>query len=135
MILLMSRYIDKDTLYYAGIRVDGTAVIKKKYKGTYYTMAQKQIFAGSYVQGEKINMLPHQTWIGLRVENVRNADGSITINLFMQKSGETTWKKLLEAKDDGRVFGGTPPIIEAGRAGVRTDFMDVSFESFRIEAL
>jgi hypothetical protein len=33
-LLLMSRYNDAgETLYYAGVRVDGTAVIKKKYKG------------------------------------------------------------------------------------------------------
>jgi hypothetical protein len=48
-LLLMNRYADQgQTLYYTGVRVDGTAVIKKKYKGTYYTMAQKAVFPGTY---------------------------------------------------------------------------------------
>jgi hypothetical protein len=133
-LLLMSRYLDKDNLYYAGIRVDGYAVLKKKYQGTYYTMATKQLFAGTYTQSANINMLPHQVWLGLRSESVTNSDGSVTVRLFMRKDGETIWKQVLEARDDGS-FGGTAPISQTGRAGIRTDFMDVSFESFRMEAL
>lgn len=133
-LLLMSRYQDKDTLYYAGIRVDGYAVIKKKYKGAYFTMATKRIFAGTYTAAANVNMLPHQEWIGLRTESVANADGSVTVKLFMKRDGETQWTKLLEAKDNGS-YGGTAPISANGRAGIRTDFMDVSFESFRMEAI
>ena len=42
-VFLMSRYQDGDHLYYAGVRVDGTAVIKKKYHGKYLTLAQVSI--------------------------------------------------------------------------------------------
>ena len=131
-LLLMSRYVDGNTLYYAGLRVDGQAVIKKKYKGSYYTLAQKQVYAGTYTSGGKTNLLPHGEWLTLRSETVLNADTSVTIRLY-QKEGET-WKKILEAKDSGQ-YGGTPPISGAGHTGVRTDFMDVSFESFKMEAL
>src|SRR3990172_10201649 len=46
-LLLMSRYLDQNNLYYAGIRVDGAAVIKKKYLGKYYTMAYARMFTGA----------------------------------------------------------------------------------------
>jgi hypothetical protein len=134
-LLLMSKYIDGDTLYYAGLRVDGTAVIKKKYQGTYYTMAQKKVFPGSYDRDKKVNLIPHHEWIALRSESKQNSDGSVTVKLFMRRDTEKNWTKLLEAKDDGKAFGGTPPITDAGHAGIRTDFMDVDFESFRLEAI
>ena len=133
-LLLMSRYLDGDNLYYAGLRVDGTAVIKKKYRGTYHTMAQKEVFAGSYVQGGTSNFIPHRQWIGLRVENRTRSDNSLQISLFMRRNGETAWTKILEATDDNSSYGGDA-ILENGHAGIRTDFMDVSFESFRFEAL
>lgn len=132
-LLFMLRYQEGDTLYYAGLRVDGMAIIKKKYRGVYYTVAQKQEFAGTYAQGGKINVLPHDSWIGLRGETVNNADGSVTVRLYRQL-GDGSWKKLLEAKDSGQ-FAGTAPITESGYLGIRTDFMDVALDSFRAENL
>ena len=130
-LLLMSRYMDGDTVYYAGLRVDGNAVIKKKYRGTYYTLALKKEFAGTYIEGGRTSMLPHQTWVGLRSETITNADESVTIRLFMQRQ-DGTWKKLLEVRDSGG-YGGTPPISGSGYMGIRTDFMDVQIDSIRIE--
>lgn len=132
-LLLMSSYVDGNSLYYAGIRVDGTAVIKKKYKGTYYTIAQPKVFSGTYARESKVNLIPHNEWIGLRSDTKKNADGSVTITLFMQREGGATWTKIAEGRDTGQ-YGATPPIT-SGHAGIRTDFMDVSFESFRMQAL
>jgi len=132
-ILLMSRYRDSDTLYYAGLRVDGNAVIKKKYNGTYYTMAQKKIYAGEYVSGGKVNVLPHNKWLQVRSETVTNDDGSVTVRLW-QKQTDGSWKKLLEAKDSGQ-YGATSPITDEGYFGVRTDFMDIAFDSLRAETI
>ena len=57
-VFLMSRYTDAgQTLYYTGVRVDGTAVIKKKYRGTYYTLAQEKIFPGTY-RGDRDDIPP-----------------------------------------------------------------------------
>lgn len=130
-LLLMSRYVDAQTLYYAGIRVDGAAVIKKKYKGTYYTMAYRKIFEGTYDRDTNPNLLPHREWLYLRDETVTNADGSVTIRLYMQREGSTKWIKIAEATDDGKQYGGTPPITQKSQMGIRTDFMDVKFENFR----
>lgn len=131
-LLHMVRYLDSDTLYYAGVRVDGTAVIKKKYKGTYYTMSQKAVFPGTYEgsQDDK-NLLPHRAWLGLRTE-VTNISNGVQIDLYVQKPGSSSWQKVLSATDTGQ-YGGTSPITSAGYAGVRTDFMDVRFENYRIE--
>jgi hypothetical protein len=135
-LLLMSRYTgDGQTLYYAGIRVDGTAVIKKKYHGTYYTMAQKPVFSGAYTgTGAGANLLPHGEWIALRSDTRTNADGSVTVTLSMQLQGGD-WVELLSANDTGKNFGDTPPILGPGYMGIRTDFMDVRFEGFSLENL
>lgn len=139
-LLFMSRYKDNgQTLYYSGIRVDGYAIIKKKYRGTYYTMAQKKVFDGTYSRtagtGVSQNLLPHDEFINLRSETVTNADGSVTVRLYMQRQGETTWTLLVSAIDDGTKYGGTPTITGSLYIGARTDFMDVLFGTFRAETI
>lgn len=137
-LLLMSRYTgDGQTLYYAGVRVDGTAVIKKKIKGVYYTLAQKQIFPGTYAitagTSTSQNLLPHGTWIGLKSETVTGSDGHVTVTLYMQNQNGT-WVRILSAVDDGGTsVGHTTPIIGAQYSGVRTDFMDVELSNFRAQ--
>lgn len=132
-LLFMSRYADSQSLYYAGIRVDGAAVIKKKYQGSYYTMAYKKIFDGTYSAASP-NLLPHDEWIGLRSETVTNSDGSVAVRLYMQREGGA-WTLLLEAVDDGKKYAGTPPIAGSHAVGIRTDFMDVQFKNYRSETI
>lgn len=134
-LLLMNRYASNgETLYYAGIRVDGTAVIKKKYEGTYYTMAQKNIFSGVYNgYRDTVNLIPHDEWLTLRDTTVTNADGSVTITLFMMSPGADSWTELLSANDSGE-YAGTPP-LGTGYAGIRTDFMDVDFRDYRLSEI
>ncbi len=58
-ILLFNRYQNGDDLYYTGLRVDGTAIIKKKINGTYYTLAQKKVLSGKkYNKENNPNLLP-----------------------------------------------------------------------------
>jgi hypothetical protein len=134
-LFFMSRYQDQYTLYYAGVRVDGTAVIKKKYHGTYYTMAHAHIFPGTYSGWQDaVNLLPHGEWIQLKNTAVTNADGSVTLTLFMMLPGSTSWGKLLSAADTGQ-YAGTPAILGPGYAGIRTDFMDVEFNNFRLASI
>lgn len=135
-LLLMSRYGEGgQTLYYTGIRVDGTAVIKKKYKGEYYTLAQKQIFPGTYDKDKKTNLLPHGRWIRLRSDTVTEPDGNVRISFFMQDTAETdTWKTLLSATDSSQ-FDNTPPITGKHSVGIRTDFMDVRFDDILAEKI
>lgn len=125
-LFLMSRYQDQDTLYYAGVRVDGTAVIKKKYHGTYYTLAQTVAYPGAYGPNEP-NLLPHSTWITLRADTVTLPGGAVRVTLYRAAQG--AWEELASAVDRGT---GGPPITAEGSDGIRTDFMDVEFSTIRI---
>jgi len=131
-LLLFNRYQDAFNLYYTGVRVDGYAVIKKKINGEYYTMAYKPFINGSvYDKDNNPNLLPKNTWIGLRSEVTNNADKTVTIKLYTDNGKTGNWVLVAEAKDDGKIYGG-PVISSEGYAGIRTDFMDVSFEDYKI---
>jgi hypothetical protein len=129
-LFLMSRYQDEDTLYYAGIRTDGTAVIKKKYRGTYHTMAQSVLFPGTYDRHATPNLLPHGQWLTLSMTTITEPDGSVYITLLYSPDNAPP-RVAVSAKDDGR-YGNTPPILTPGAVGIRTDFMDVSLKDFKI---
>lgn len=133
-LLLFNRYQDGDNLYYTGIRVDGFAVIKKKIKGQYFTMAYERVFPGKYDRKKKPNLLPLHQWIGLRSEVSDTENGSVNIKVFMDRNRDGNWKLVAEATDNGKNFGGKV-IAEAGHAGIRTDFMDVEFDDYRIEKM
>lgn len=122
-LLLMSRYqAGGQTLYYAGLRVDGTAVIKKKLNGRYTTLGQKTLFAGRYDREREPALLPGNKWIGLRSETITNADGSVTIKLYSDIGRSGRFTLALAVTDQ------SSPIKTPGAGGVRTDFMDVSLD-------
>jgi hypothetical protein len=134
-LLLFNRYQNGNTLYYAGVRVDGGAVIKKKINGAYYTMAYKKVFtSGTYHRDTNPNLLPKNTWIGVRAKVRTEANGTVSIELLMDNGKTGAWTPLLAAKDDGKSYGGAP-ITAAGYGGIRTDFMDVEFDDYRIANL
>lgn len=132
-VLLFNRYQNSNNLYYAGIRVDGSAVIKKKINGTYYTLAQKSFYYTDtpYNRDTNPNLIPEKKWIGLRSEIKTNADGTINIKIFIDKDKTSVWALAAEATDDGKSYGGAP-ILNEGYAGIRTDFMDVEFDNYGI---
>lgn len=131
-LLFFNRYMDGDNLYYTGIRVDGAAIIKKKTKGKYYTMANESVFSGKkYDRDSNPNLLPLKSWIGLRSVVVDESGKTVKIKLFVNYGGSNKWKQVAEAVDDGRSYGG-PAISKAGHAGIRTDFMDVQFDNYKI---
>ena len=133
-VLAISRYQDSNNLYYAGIRVDGTAIIKKKINGIYHTLAQVQIYeSDGYDRNSNPSLIPKGQWIGIRA-NIRNIDSTkVEIDLFIDKEGKGEWKKVLEVVDTYR--NGIPPIIESGHGGIRTDFMDVEFKEFNFASI
>lgn len=134
-LLLFNRYQDSNNLYYAGIRVDGAAVIKKKTNGTYYTLAYNKIFPGSaYDRNANPDILPKHSWLGLRSEITNQADGTTAIRLYVDQTGSGSWILAAAASDDGRSYGG-PALVAEGYAGIRTDFMDVQFDDYRLDAL
>jgi hypothetical protein len=133
-LLLMSRYADQDNLYYAGIRVDGSAVVKKKKGGEYYTLAETPLFtaAAAYDRATHPNLLPKETWLGVKCETLNNPDGSVTIRLFLDEDRSDKWKLVIETIDDGERYGGAA-LKGTGHVGIRTDFMDVQFQNYMVD--
>lgn len=129
-LLLFNRYQNGQNLYYTGVRVDGSAVIKKKKGGTYTTLVQKHgVFPGTYDTSKKDSLLPKDVWIGLRSEVRDNADGSVNVKLYMDKGQTGRWTLIAEATDKSDTIKG------AGSGGIRTDFMDVSFDDFKLDKI
>lgn len=133
-ILLFNRYQDGDNLYYTGLRVDGSIIIKKKKNGEYYTMAQKAYYPGVYGRKKNPNLLPLNRWIGVRSEVQDNANGTVSIKVYIDKNRSGNWNLALIATDNGKSFGGAA-IKNTGYAGIRTDFMDVEFDDYKIEEI
>ncbi|OGH66529.1 MAG: hypothetical protein A3B90_00805 [Candidatus Magasanikbacteria bacterium RIFCSPHIGHO2_02_FULL_41_13] len=129
-VLLFNRYVDSQNLYYTGVRVDGSVVIKKKKNGVYYTLAQQKVFPGTYNRITRPNLLPLNKWMAIRSRVSNNADGSVNIQLYMDKENNGVWTLVASARDDGRSFGGAA-ITQAGFGGIRSDFMDLEFDDFR----
>jgi hypothetical protein len=133
-LLLFARYADSNNLYYAGVRVDGTAVIKKKQAGAYTTLVQVPIIQGKgkYDPVRNPNLLPKNTWVGLRLEVRDTAPGTVSLELYTDVGETGKWTLAASATDDGTKG---PPLEAEAHAGVRTDFMDVRFRNYRVERL
>jgi len=126
-ILLMSRFVDGDNLYYAGIRVDGYAVIKRKRDGRYETLALSPLWTSPeapYHRSLRPNLIPEGTWIGLKLTTRDRADGSVELSLYIDTSG--VWELVTSARDHD------PLPQEPLQAGIRSDFMDAEFKSFTV---
>lgn len=135
--LLMSRYQDGNNLYYAGIRMDGDAVIKKKYQGRYYTLAQQPVFSGGeaeFHKGTNPTFIPGNQWMGIKSVTKNNSDGSVTVELWLDKNDTGSYEKVLSATDRPGVHG-SGVIRDAGYVGIRTDYMDLFFDDYKIREL
>ena len=127
-ILLFSRYKDQNNTYYAGLRVDGAVVIKKKIGGKYTTLALKEIIPG-YDPEKNPNVLPINKWIGLKVETINKSPNEVLINLYIDENCAGIWTKVLSATDNSKALTGS------GSAGIRTDFMDVEIKDYKINPI
>lgn len=131
-LLLFNRYKDAYNLYYTGVRVDGYAVIKKKVGGTYYTLALEKVFPGTYDKTSSPNLLPKNTWLGIRSVVADNPDGSVSIKVYLDKNWNGRWELVAQAIDTGAKGA---IVRGAGYGGIRTDFMDVTFDQYKMENL
>lgn len=127
-ILLFSRYKDSDNLYYAGLRQDGTAVIKRKAGGSYTTLASETVFPGTYDKTTNPNLIPTNKWMRLKMETKDLADGKVKITLWLDKTDSGSWTQILSTTDSAGIKG-------KGYVGIRTDYMDISFDDFKVIAL
>ncbi|HCC04740.1 TPA: hypothetical protein DEP58_00360 [Patescibacteria group bacterium] len=133
-IFLMSRYVNSDTLYYAGIRMDGKAVIKKKYRGVYYTLAEAQLFTSPtpYDRVRFPNLIPTNTWYRMESQTITMSSGTVQIRLSFAYSLSEPLETILITTDTGIFW---PPITTKGHTGIRTDYADVLFDNYKITTL
>jgi len=133
-IFSISRYQNSNTLYYAGIRVDGTAIIKKKKNGVYYTLSQIKVFDGNkYDKNTNPNLLPKNKWIGIKM-NTKNKDSrTVEIELLLDENNTNNWTRVLSVLDQGQ--NKSLPILEDGYGGIRSDFMDIEIMNYSDETI
>ena len=130
-LLLFSRYIDSDNLYYAGVRVDGNAVIKKKLVGTYYTLGIVPVIEGQYDREANPLLLPTNEWIGVKFVVQTLTDSTVLLELYLDIGKTGNWDQALSIVDvDGNQ--GLLAIRNAAHAGIRTDFMDILIDNYSI---
>ena len=125
-VLFFSRYKDGNNLYYAGIRQDGDAVIKKKVNGSYATLDQRQVWSGSYDKWSRPSLIPQKQWMRMRLVTKDRADGGVELTLYVDKTNTGNYEVAAHAIDTGSVLRGP------GHAGIRTDYEDVFFNDYRL---
>ncbi len=124
-LLFFNRYLDGNNLYYAGIRVDGLAVVKKKQGGIYTTLGTSKIYPGTWERTSSPNLLPIGRWIGLRSAIRTEPNGSVRVTLWVSDAAlGGGWTAVLDVVDT------SSPILAGGYAGIRTDFMDVELDDY-----
>lgn len=126
-VLLFGRYSDENNLYYVGVRVDGKAVIKKKKNGIYYTLATKQIFPGTYNRTTNPNLIPTDTWIGLRADIKNDVNNNVKIKLYLDQNTDQQWNPIMEYTENSQFA-----LHTSASGGIRTDFMDIEFDEYYI---
>lgn len=128
-VFLMSRYQDSDNLYYAGVRQDGSLVIKLKQGGTYTTLSQSAFIATttSYNRDRNPNFVPEDRWLRLKSDTVTKSDGTVEITLWFDENDDGSYEHTLQASD--RTHAGE------GYAGIRTDYFDVLFDDYTLRSI
>ncbi|MFA6094893.1 MAG: hypothetical protein WC757_03335 [Candidatus Paceibacterota bacterium] len=135
-IFLMSRYQNANNLYYAGMRVDGHAVIKRKSEGIYQTLGEVPLIttdSAIYDRFKNPSLLPKDTWIGIKMETKNISHDTLQITLFVDLNNTNSWEKVLELKDVATQ--NQKPILSSGAGGIRSDFMDIKFKDYSMETL
>jgi hypothetical protein len=112
-VYILSRYTEVGNFYMAGLDMLGNAVIRKRLWGAYTTLTDAKL----------LEALPRDTLIGLRLVTETLSD-TTQLKLYVDQ-GEGL-KLVMEVEDTGE-------IIKEGYAGLRSDFMDVVYENFKVE--
>lgn len=134
---LISRYQNANNFYYGGIRVDGSAVIKKKLDGAYRELAYAESFLPEQANGNAAQeLISGQKSIGVRFKTTDTGNGQVELKLFVRtpsaspsetNSEKNEWREILSAVDNGT----SGRIIKSpGLAGIRTDFMDAEIAHY-----
>lgn len=120
---IITRYTDANNYYYAGIRADGAAVIKKKVNGVYTTLAQKQVLPGTY-STTNYDLMPQGKWMSLKLVVADNAGGQPVLTFSTDIGRTGTWTQALAVTDTSAA------LKSAGLVGIQNDYADAQFDNF-----
>lgn len=127
-VFLMSHYQDNDHLYYAGIRFDGSAVIKKKCRGAYHTLASAPLFTS---RQSSQNAIPTDTWHEMRSVVYTDENDAVIVELWMRAPETKQWRLIVSAADNYQL-NRTPILTGSSHVGIRTDYSDVTFDRYEV---
>lgn len=127
--MLIARYKDTNNYYIAGIRDDGSVVIKKKTKGSYQTLASTKLISGTY-SSTNPDLIPKNTWIGLRFIVTDTASGAPALTLFTDVGKTGVWQQNLSVTDDTTTYGA--PISGSGLVGIESDYADMQMSTLTV---
>jgi hypothetical protein len=128
-IFLLSRYQDEKNWYGAGMTVDGRAVILKHHNDELAVLGEEKVYGGNYIKESHPILLPRGKRLGLKSE-IRTLDDSTVSFKLSIDPGSGTFIQILDVVDDGLSHG--PAILNRGNSGIKTDFMDATFQDFFI---
>lgn len=126
---IFARYKDTKNFYYAGIREDGSAVIKKQVNGQYQTLTSKKVFPGTYNTLSNYNLIPLSKWIGLKLIVTDTPTGP-KLDFYTDIGKTGAWTLALSVVDDPKKFGAA--VTGAGFVAIETDFSDVEIDDFSV---
>lgn len=129
-VFIISRYTDANNFYQLGIEVSGKAVIKKKYNGLFYVLAENNVWqyeSNTYDENSRKSILPQDTRLGIKTELNETSNG-LQIKLYVDQGNGLVL--AAETTDEGSLYG---PILTKGRFGIRSDFMDISFYNYLLD--
>jgi hypothetical protein len=108
-ILFFNRYRDGTTLYY-----------------------KSGVFPGTYNRNSNPNLIPENTWVGIRSIVKDLAGGKVSIKVFVDKSGNGNWEQVIDMVDDG---SSGSVITGAAYAGIRSDYMDLEVKGYKVSEI
>lgn len=125
---LFSKFKNDNNYYYAGVRMDGQAVIKKKVNGVFYTLGSVQVFGETraYNRDSNPNLLPQDKALRLRLVTKDLSDTSSELLLYVDR-GDGIWLPVLDVTDKNALRGIT-------YAGIESDFMDVVLDNYNLSS-
>lgn len=127
-VLLFMRYIDSDNLYYAGLRVDGHAVLKRKTFGEYETLAEVPVIEGTYHSITNPNLLKLNSPYSIRSSIKNNSYGDPVVDFYYRENPSDAWHHVFSYLDMSE-----NAIRATAHNGIRTDFMDVEFLRYEVK--
>ncbi len=134
---LLSRHKDMNNFYQTGVRMDGLAVVKKKIGGIYYTLGKAQVFGSqaAYNRNKNPNLIPTGVWMRMRSETKDMPNGDVSITLWVDKDASGIWTEVLTVTDKTGVYGNSPTLKNRAYAGIHSDYMDLSFDDYKLTEL